>query len=547
MKYFLSIFVLILSLGTLHAQEPFEKESELEDVEIEIVKDREIVLPKASRNFDKIPPTTFPESDDELEYFFNSIRFPLPLLDIRMRPLRVKDAALEKTYGNYVRGGAGNFGTTYLEAYLNSKRDRNYSYGAHVNWFNQNKGAVGDKESGSGIFEIDLFGKYFTPKLTFSAAGGLDRQQVKFYGTPEPLEDVEKQIYQSVYLKGGMENTDPGDRLQYATGLRLNFLSDDRDGRETEFETDLRATVDFSDQLVFHINSDLALISRKGQEFDSNGRMLFRASPSFGFDYEGFRIRAGINAVYENDTINGFDKFHIYPDVMASYTFNEQFDLYAGLTGNIQKNTLRTISAENAFIAPDQPIYNTNQTFSLYGGIKGKITPEVGFDAGVNIANYKNMYFFLNDTIRQEQFNIIYDRGNTAVINIHGSLGYSRADEWSVNLRGDYWGYGTSDIGEAWHKPNYKLTATAFYNLFDKIRLNSELYAIGGIKSFDFSTEQTVNLKAAFDLNLLAEYLFSPQVSAFVQLNNIFSREYELYYRYPVRGFQFMIGGSYSF
>jgi hypothetical protein len=547
MKYFLSIVVLILVVSPLLAQEPWEKESELEGVEIEIVKDREIVLPKANRNFEKIPPTTFAQGEDGLEYFFNTIRFPLPLLDIRMRPLRVKDAALEKTYGNYVRGGLGNFGTTYLEAYLNSKRDRNYSYGTHINWFNQSRGAVRDKDSGSGLVEVDLFGKYFTQNITYSASAGMSRQSVKFYGVPEPIEEVDKQVYQSLYLKGGMTNTNPSDIIQYAAGLRVNLLNDDYDARETELEADLKTSVDISDQVIFYLNSDLSLIGRKGDTFDSNGRTLFRVSPAVGFEYEGFRIRAGMNAVFENDTLSGFDKLHVYPDAMASYTFNEQIDLYAGITGDIVKNTLRTMSNENAFIGPDQPIYHSNKTFSLYGGIKGKLSPELGFEAGFSASNYKNMHFFLNDTTREQEFDIIYDRGNTALVNIHGSLGYSRSDEWSVHVRGDYWGYGTSDIGEAWHRPNYKLTATAFYNLFDKIRLNGEFYTTGGIKSYDFTTDQVVNLKTAFDLNLLAEYLFSSQVSAFVQLNNIFSREYELYYRYPVRGFQFMVGASYSF
>ncbi len=547
MKYFLTLFCIVLLPAALMAQKTWEDESELEDVEIEIVKDREIVLPKASRNFDKVPPTTFPEASDELEYFYNTINFPLPLLDIRMRPLRVRDASLEKTYGNYVRGGLGNFSTTYLEGYFNSKRNEEYSYGAHINWFNQNRGPVGDKDSGSGIFELDLFGKYFTPKVTFSAEGGLDRQQVKFYGITDPVESIEKQIYQSIYLKGRMENTSPADQVQYDAGVRFNLLTDDLDGRETEFEADLNASSDITDGFTLFVESDLALIGRKGQEFSNNGRTLFRVKPMVGFEYEGFRIRAGVNAVYENDTLSGFNKFHLYPDARASYTFNDKIDLYAGVTGDIKKNTLRTISSENAFIAPDEPIYHSNMTISFFGGIKGKLTPELGFEAGINVANYKNLYFFLNDTTNQETFNILYDEGNTAVVNLHGSLGYAKADQWSVHFRGDYWGYGTSDIGEAWHRPNYKVAATAFYNLFDKVRLNAEAYATGGIKSYDFTTMEVVDLKAAFDLNFMGEYIFSRQVSAFVQLNNIFANEYELYYRYPVRGFQFMIGASYSF
>ncbi len=547
MKYFLTFLLVISGALELLAQDPWEKESELEDVEIEIVKDREIVLPKASRNFEKVPPTTFGETSDELEYFFNTINFPLPLLDIRMRPLRIQGAALEKTYGNYVRGGLGNYSTTYLEGYFNSKRNRDYSYGAHVNWFNQDRGPVRDKDSGSGVFELDLFGKYFTPKVTFSGEAGIDRQQVKFYGVPEPVEDTEKQVYQSFYLKGSMENTSPQDQIQYDLGARFNFLTDDYDARETELEVNLDAEAAITDEIGFYVSGDLALIGRKGMNFDNNSRSLFRVKPQIGFEYEGFRIRAGVNAVHENDTISGFNKFHLYPDVRAAYTFNDKVDLYAGVSGDIQKNTLRTISGENAFIAPDQPIYHSNMTISFFGGITGKLTPELGFEAGINFANYKNLYFFLNDTTNQEMFNVLYDEGNTGVINLHGSLGYTRTDEWSVHVRGDYWGYGTSDIGEAWHRPNYKLTASAFYNLFEKVRLNAEAFTTGGIKSYDFTENQTVNLKAAFDLNFMAEYIFSDQVSAFVQFNNIFSKEYELLYRYPVRGFQFMIGASYSF
>ena len=547
MRYFLSAILITFIAFSAVAQEPFEKESELEDVEIEIVKDREIVLPKASRNFEKIPPTTFPESSDQLEYFYQTIQFPLPLLDIRMRPLRVREAALDKTYGNYVRGGLGNFATTYLEGYFNSKRNENYSYGAHLNWFNQNRGPVGDKDSGSGNVDFSLFGKYFSPKVTFSAEGGLNREQVKFYGNPEPTEEIEKQIWQSIYLKGRMENTSPDDQIQYNAGARLNFLTDEFDGRETELESDLRASSEVTDGITLHLLSDLALIGRKGQSFDNYSRTLFRIQPEVAFEYEGFRIKAGVNAVYENDTLQGFNKFHLYPVAQASYTFSDKVDLFAGVGGDIEKNTLRSISGENPFIAVDEPVYHSNLTFRLFGGIKGKLTPEMGFEAGFSFSNYKNLYFFLNDTTNQEQFNILYDSGNTGVANIYGAFGYTRSNEWSVHFRGDYWGYGTVDIGEAWQRPNYKLSASAFYNLFDKVRLNAEAYATGGIKSYDFTRDEVVNLKAAFDLNFMAEYLFSSQVSAFVQLNNIFSKEYELYYRYPVRGFQFMVGASYSF
>jgi len=70
---------------------------------------------------------------------------------------------------------------------------------------------------------------------------------------------------------------------------------------------------------------------------------------------------------------------------------------------------------------------------------------------------------------------------------------------------------------------------------------------MGGIKAIDLNTNEEISLDAALDLSIKADYLISNQVSAFISFNNIFSQDYQLLYRYPVRKLQFMAGISYSF
>ncbi len=546
-KIIFSVLFLMFTVLGARAQNP---DAELKDVEIEIVKDREIVLPKASRNFEKVPPSSVERRADDLEYFFNSIHFQLPLLDIKMRPLRIRDPRLEKTYGNYVRAGLGNYGATYLEGYLNSKRNKDYSYGAHVNFENYAKGPVEGKNSSSGDFELDLFGKYFTPSVTFGGEIGYDQRGRKYYGATDVTEGMaiaEKQSWKTFHLRGTAENTDKESVVDYLLDMSFSNLTDKYDASESEFAINAKTGFKITEAFDVRINGDLYLIGRKDSEIDKLSRNLFRINPTVGFEYEGFRIRAGFRGVFENDTIAGFNKFHIYPDAVASYTFNEKIDLYAGIGGDIEKNTLHRFASENPFIAANVPIFHGNKTFELYGGLKGRLSPKLGFEAGFSASNVKNLYFYLNDTTAQEKFNVIYDNGNTAVVNLFGSLAFIQEQQWRINVRGDYWGYGTSDIREAWHRPNYKLTGAVYYNLFDKINLNAEVYTMGGIKAYDFTNNETVNLKAIFDLNFMAEYLVSERFSAFVELNNIFSKNYEQLYRYPVRGFQFMVGASYTF
>ena len=97
------------------------------------------------------------------------------------------------------------------------------------------------------------------------------------------------------------------------------------------------------------------------------------------------------------------------------------------------------------------------------------------------------------------------------------------------------------------HRPTYKITANAFYNLYQKFLFNVDIIAQGGMKAQEPVTMNTVKLDAAFDLNFKTEYLFSESFSAFIQLNNIASSKYPLFLHYPVRGFQVMGGITWSF
>ncbi|MEJ2004443.1 MAG: hypothetical protein P8X57_05640, partial [Cyclobacteriaceae bacterium] len=513
-------------------------------------KDREIVLPKANRNYDKIPPSTPERRTEELDYFFNTIHFPLPLLDIRMRPLRMRDPLLEKTYGNYVRGGAGNFGAAYLEGYFNSKRNEKYSYGAHASYEGFSKGPVAGKNSSSSDLGAEVFGKYFTSQVTFSGEMGYQMRNRKFYGADDVIEDAgsaDKQRWQNFFIHGVAENTDKDSPVDYRTGFSFSSLGDKYDASESVFNVDAFVAFEVTSAFDVQIDADLYLMGIEDSAIDRTSRNLFRINPTVGFEYEGFRIRAGFTGVQENDTINGFNKFHFYPDVQASYTFNEQIDLYAGIGGDIQMNNLHRYAGENPFLNRGVAVYNSNKTFELYGGLKGRVSSKMGFEAGFSISSVKNLYFYLNDTTQQERFNVVYDDGSTGVVNIFGAFAYTLPETLRVNVRGDYWGYTNGEFSEAWHRPNYKLSVTAYYNLFDKINLNGEVYTMGGIKAYDFAEQQTVGLKAFFDLNFMAEYLVSERFSAFIRMNNIFSNNYERLYRYPVRGLQFMAGASYTF
>ncbi len=554
MKIFLLTTFMFLLFGpsALLAQEDWENDGEIEDVEIEIVKDREINLPRANRNFEKIPPMSSQQEQEQLEYFFQSINFKLPDLQVQVRPLRMKSERISKIYGNYIRGGFGNYVTPYLEGHVSSKRSKENMYGAHLKYLSSQNGPVDDSNSGSGMFDLDLFGKLFNENFTVSGDVGLKNRNYHFYGYDETdadaRENVDEQRFSNFYLKAAIENTNKQARFQYLAGMQFDYLSDDFDARESEVQFDFRSSYSLGDNARAELVGDIDLITQEDQQIEAETRNIFRVSPTVSFQYEGFQITAGFNAVYENDTLGDSEELHFYPLARASYTLSQGFEVYAGIRGDIVKNTLRQLTAENPFLRANTAVYNQNKTFELHGGINGKLSSKLRFGAGLSAANYKNMYFFINDPDDQSRFIALYDDDNTGVFNVFGELSYNNEEKLRLGFRGDVFAYDTPEgIENAWHKPNYKLTFVSSYNLYDKLLFGGEVYALGGIQALENTTSETVDLDAVLDINLKAEYLVSDQIAVFLRFNNLLGNQYELLYNYPSRELQFMLGASYSF
>src|SRR3954469_10317251 len=82
----LVVLLLILTTTIVWAQE--DQEGGIENVEIEIVKVKQITMPKASRNFEKIPPRPAEPLAPAMTYDFRTINFAAPDYTPTVKPLR---------------------------------------------------------------------------------------------------------------------------------------------------------------------------------------------------------------------------------------------------------------------------------------------------------------------------------------------------------------------------------------------------------------------------------------------------------------------------
>ena len=224
---------------------------------------------------------------------------------------------------------------------------------------------------------------------------------------------------------------------------------------------------------------------------------------------------------------------------------------YVGINGGVQQQSFQTLNRTNEFMVSNTSLLNTKTT-NYYGGIKGTLSKRISFNLRAAYKVIDNMPLFVNDTVFSDKymFKVVYDRLN--VVTFDGSFSYQAGEKLKIDLLGEYNIYTTKYSLYAWNLPEYAMTLTGSYNLYDKIYVKADFTLQGGRKSPGglFETDQTIanyDLGILADANFHAEYRYNNRLSAFLQFNNLAAQKYQRWYGYPVQGFQVLGGVTFGF
>jgi hypothetical protein len=553
MRYWLTLLVIIIAASASFAQDEQQwEEGDLKDVEIEIIKERQIVLPNANRNFEKIPPKPSEPIKAPIQYNFRAFSVLSSQANPTLRPLRLKQEDPSKVYGGYVSAGYGNYASPYLEGFINSKKDKNKLVGAHAYFKASGKGPVDGKNSANGTSGVTVYGRSFSEYLSLALDAGYENRSTHFYGYPEntvvEASDI-RQSYNNFKLSGSITNA-KNTSFSYKLGGNFGYLTDRFDAKETDVDIYFNSNYKLNGESAIGIRANYSIIGRSDSEVEATPRSLLNVNPSYVFyPIEDLRFSAGIVASFENDTIDNKD-VHAYPDLHASYPISPSVNAVASLTGGVEKVSLHTLSSENIWVAPNIPIFHTNKLYDLQIALNTRIGNKVAVNGGVSVASLKNWYFFVNDMTDMSKFTTVYEKKGVERMNLFASIGFAQTEAAKIMLRGDFYSYVMDELAEPYHRPTYKLTADASFNIYKKLLLDFDVIAQGGMVGYDY-TETTnngkVELDPAVDLNARVEYLVSDSFSFFIQANNILDNQYPLFMNYPVRGFQVLGGLTWSF
>ena len=464
---------------------------------------------------------------------------------------------LKEALTNYLTAGFGNYETSYLESFVNYKKKR-HIYGAYFKHISSNSGPVKKENSGFSNNNFDVFGSHYTPNGEISASINYNRYFVNFYGSQNMINKNRKpntQIYSLLKGNAVYQKKSIYEKTNYTTNATFYRFSDNL-YNSSEYNLDLKG--DFS--LAINDNSNISfggnVIFNQYKNEDNISRNIYAGSVAYQMLKDKLSIKVGLNLAYNSDT-NSQKQFNIYPDFKTTFKILEdKFSAIGSISGGLQQQTFRSFVKANAYLTNNLNLAHTNSKFIFSMGLQAKPSQYINLKIQAAYNTIENLYFFTNNLVDPSVFDIKYDSEEVNVLSFK-TEGFISVSNLKTVFVSELYRYKTKSFEEAWHKPSIKNQMTFIYNeAFNRFFISANFFHLGGIKAKDFSTGAIYELNAILDLNLKAEYTLtkksgyirsSRKWSIFVNINNIFSKQYQRYLYYPVKGFNVILGATYNF
>jgi hypothetical protein len=473
-------------------------------------------------------------------------------LPSQILPAKMVNEPLSKLYHCLVKLGMGNYKTPYAEIFINNLRNKENVYGFRFKHLSSASTLEKTGFAGFSDDEIYLNGKHFFKKHTLTGDLNYLRNLNHFYGYNTDNNTLTSGFTEQVY------NTFEGkinlvshftDTTKLNHDINLNFYN--QEGKNNLNETYVGATGLVKTYLAgerFNVLTTADFYIHK-MDADTVTNLILKLNPFF----ESFGKKWSADIHY-NFIVDKFSdstvKFKPYFfKINFSYNvYNNIVIPYAGINGDIQKNSFRSLMLVNPFLQTNIQ-YKNSYFYEGFIGLRGALSSKINYDSKVTYQKVENLALYSIDYsyLYKNRFNVIYD--DASVLKVNGQLKYSYKEKVSVIAQGNYYNYKMKVEKYAWHRPSFDITLSSNYNIKSKIIIKAAMFFIGNQwvlqKNIDaMGTEVSIakNLKGMADINIGAEYRYTKFLSVYANFNNVANFRYYRWDNYPSQRFNFMFG-----
>ena len=306
-------------------------------------------------------------------------------------------------------------------------------------------------------------------------------------------------------------------------------------------------------------------------EQDWKPNIIIRLLPAYLLNTKKIHLRLGIKTYFnfgkKNEGKLG-DVFAVTPDIKLDYFYKDLLNLYAGVTGHYNINSLQNMTAENRYFAIWQATeQHAYIPLDIFAGFKVKITKGLLFDAFLNYQPFmKGKMFFENSHLlaAPEEY-VFYPyffaiESGYSLFSAGVRLNYNIKEQINIFAQMKYNGWNLNENdnsiwGYAFHTPAFQINAGSEFKIGKKFFGSVNFYFASkpeALRSLSGSHNfETITLPATFDLNLGFGYNIKKNISLFVQANNVLALapklNYQTWYGYNSMGAHLLLGATINF
>ena len=494
----------------------------------------------------------------------------------------VEKSKREKLFNNYATLGLGNYGTLNAELFVNQDLGNN-DYVAGMFRHHSSQGGIKDVDLNDEFYDTALNIAYGVNNrdMAWNIDLGYQNQVYNWYGLPaefgatlagQTRDDLIRGInpnhsYNTISLGGNIEFNEG---IFSKISTKFTHFSDSFSSSENRFYVKPSFKVEVMDQ---SINTNI-IVDHVSGSFEHNyardntsplkySLTNFGIEPSFVILENDWTLELGAGLFYGLDSENSGNKFYIYPKVNASYKLvGDLMIFYTGVNGGLEQNSYADFVNDNPFLSPTLNMRPTNNQYTVFAGLKGKLANNINYNVTGSYLNEKDKALYKGNDYTEDfsnqnyafgnSFGVVYDDVRT--FRFYGELKADFSRNVSFGINGTFNSYKYDGI-EAWNLPSMKLSSNLDVNITKQWYAGLNVFFVGERK--DMQTQQTdfampipgvpVTLKSYFDANAHLGYKYSERLTFFLKLNNIGNQAYERWLNYPVQGFQVLVGGNYKF
>lgn len=539
----------------------------------------------AAQKIKQTPQTSTPESE-KYDVSYQSVDIA-PSSDFETSPIQAEKLPVKSAdhYPNYVRVGYGNNANLSASAFVNHAISEDQSIGINASYRASNpsiENTVTDTNwahiNAEGFYNKDLDNALLSIKV------GGEIQKLNLYGINPAIGLTSSQVGDVVQRYTGFHiGTDftkfEEDAYLKKAQLKMYYFTDKFDGSEVSLKSKAKL---FSGNLwefsglggmAMGIKSDVnfGVTSSQFTQVDATQNKFnfvnLGATPQISLKNDVFKIDAGINLQYVNESEAGDSDFHLFPNIKVGVYAVPEFGLYGGVTGGVELNNFKQMATDNPYLYADQALKTSVTKIEFYAGILGDIGENFKYNVQAGYQDLEDALFFKKADFQYlttspayslysnaysyaNTFSAVYDNGSRSYLN--GKINYLGVDKLDLGAYLNFQSYDLDQEEEAWEKPSLSGGITSQYSLVQgKLILGGNLFFTGERDAFTYdnlgSTGSKTRLDAYLDLNLNADFLINERWSIFVKANNIFNKEYYRFADYQMQGFNAMGGFQFKF